>query len=199
MNITDIFIMIISRQEINHLNLDGKVVGLTSGCFDLLHFYHLNYLERCKAQCDFLIVGVDSDELVYNNKKKTPMIPQHHRMEMVNALKCVDAVFCMTSNKDITTFYDVADKLFKNGNCIYGQPVFEGDIELVIVPDIEETTSTTELIEKIKKTAINDFLKDSGGLLDNSKLNEVPTQPRRTIEDLNSGITYDVQYNTETY
>lgn len=52
--------MIITTEELPNLNLSGKIVGLTSGCFDLVHFYHLHYLERCKAHCDFLIVGVDA-------------------------------------------------------------------------------------------------------------------------------------------
>ena len=39
--------MKIRRNEIHKLDLQGKIVGVTSGCFDLLHFYHLRYLEKC--------------------------------------------------------------------------------------------------------------------------------------------------------
>ena len=146
--------MIIRRNEIHKIDLSGKVVGVTSGCFDLLHFYHLRYLEKCKAQCDFLIVGVDSDTLVNKNKNKTPMIPEHHRIAMVDALKCVDAVFQMDEIKDIVSFYPIANKVFKNSDTIYGQKVEISNAlcaELVIVPDIEEVYSTTALIEKIRK------------------------------------------------
>ena len=100
--------MIIRRNEVHKLDLTDKVVGLTSGCFDLLHFYHLRYLEKCRAQCDFLIVGVDSDMLIGKNKNKTPMIPEHHRMAMVDALKCVDAVFQMDDIRNIEDFYPIA-------------------------------------------------------------------------------------------
>ena len=144
--------MIIKRNEIHKLDLQGKVVGLTSGCFDLLHYYHLRYFERCKALCDFLIVGVDSDLLVLHNKNKAPIIPEHHRMAMVDALKCVDAVFPMDSVKDIEDFYSISDKVFKNATTIYGTEVKVGDkSELVIIPDIEELYSTTAIINKIKK------------------------------------------------
>lgn len=146
--------MIIRRNEIHKIDLSGKLVGVTSGCFDLLHFYHLRYLEKCKAQCDFLIVGVDSDTLVNKNKNKTPMIPEHHRIAMVDALKCVDAVFQMDEIKDIESFYPIANKVFKNSDTIYGQKVVISNAlcaELVIVPDIEEVYSTTALIEKIRK------------------------------------------------
>lgn len=143
--------MIITRKEIPTLNLEGKVVGVTSGCFDLFHFYHLRYLERCKALCDFLIVGVDSDLLVYDNKHKFPVIPEHHRMEIVNSLKCVGATFRMDSVEDITKFYGVSNKVFKNNSVIYGKDVLlEPHIELIIIPDIEEVYSTTGLISKIK-------------------------------------------------
>lgn len=144
--------MIIRRNEVHKLDLQGKIVGLTSGCFDLLHFYHLRYLERCKAECDFLIVGVDSDSLVHQNKNKVPMITEHHRTAMVDALKCVDAVFQMDAIKDIEDFYPVSNKVFKNSNVIYGNEVIVPDnTELIIIPDIEEVFSTSELIEKIRK------------------------------------------------
>lgn len=143
--------MIINNNELQLLNLEGKVVGLTSGCFDLLHFYHLRYLERCKALCDILIVGVDSDLLVYSNKNKYPVIPEHHRLSMIDALKCVDVTFKMDSLKDLINKFPLANKLFKNGNSIYGEEVkTSSNLELVIVPDIEEVNSITNLISKIK-------------------------------------------------
>lgn len=144
--------MIIRRNEIHKLDLQDKIVGVTSGCFDLLHYYHLRYFERCKALCDFLIVGVDSDLLVYQNKHKSPVIPEHHRMAMVDALKCVDAVFPMDSVKDIEDFYPISNKVFKNATTIYGTEVKVSDnAELIIIPDIEELYSTTAIINKIKQ------------------------------------------------
>ena len=142
--------MIINSNELALLKLEGKVVGLTFGCFDLVHFYHLRYLERCKSLCDILIVGVDSDLLVYANKNKYPVIPEHHRLTMINALKCVDIAFKMDSLKDLTDKFPFANKLFKNGDLIYGNQVEKGSLELVIVPDIEEVSSTSDLIAKIK-------------------------------------------------
>lgn len=50
--------MIITLNEFNLIQTRDKKIGLTSGCFDLIHYYHLRYLERCKANCDLLIVGV---------------------------------------------------------------------------------------------------------------------------------------------
>lgn len=96
--------MIIQPTEFKVLSTQGKRVGITSGCFDLLHFYHLHYLERCRAECDILVVGVDSDQLVMLNKRKQPNIPEHHRGAVVAALKCVDAVFVM---RNLATQYGI--------------------------------------------------------------------------------------------
>ena len=67
-------------------------VGYTTGVFDMFHIGHLNILQRAKAQCEHLIVGVSTDELVQHEKNKTPVIPYAERAAIVAALKCVDQV-----------------------------------------------------------------------------------------------------------
>ncbi|MDU6535395.1 MAG: adenylyltransferase/cytidyltransferase family protein [Intestinibacter bartlettii] len=67
-------------------------VGYTTGVFDLFHIGHLNILKRAKEMCDYLIVGVSTDELVENYKNKTPIIPYEERIEIVSAIKYVDEV-----------------------------------------------------------------------------------------------------------
>lgn len=67
-------------------------IGYTTGVFDMLHVGHLNILRRAKEQCNFLIVGVSTDELVKEYKGKFPIIPFSERLEMVAALQCVDMV-----------------------------------------------------------------------------------------------------------
>lgn len=70
---------------------DG-VVGFTAGVFDLFHVGHLNLLEAAKARCDYLRVGVISDEVCEQLKHKVPVIPLEERMRIVGALECVDDV-----------------------------------------------------------------------------------------------------------
>ena len=67
-------------------------VGFTTGVFDLFHVGPLNLLERCKAQCDHLIVAICGDDYVRDIKKKEPIYSQDERLRIVGALKCVDEV-----------------------------------------------------------------------------------------------------------
>lgn len=64
-------------------------VGYTTGVYDLFHIGHLNILKRAKEQCEYLIVGVTTDELVsYKNKKA--IIPHNERMAIIESIKYVD-------------------------------------------------------------------------------------------------------------
>jgi len=68
------------------------VIGYTTGVYDMFHIGHLNILRRAKEQCDFLIVGVSTDELVEKEKNKIPIIPFEERKAIVEAIKYVDKV-----------------------------------------------------------------------------------------------------------
>ena len=67
-------------------------VGYTTGVYDMFHVGHLNILKRAKEQCDFLIVGVSTDENVLQYKHKTPVVPYEQRKEIVAAIRYVDQV-----------------------------------------------------------------------------------------------------------
>lgn len=67
-------------------------IGYTTGVFDMFHIGHLNILKAAKEQCEYLIVGVSTDELVRGYKHKTPIIPFNERVEIVKAIRYVDEV-----------------------------------------------------------------------------------------------------------
>ena len=76
------------------------IVGYTQGTFDMFHIGHLNLIKRAKEQCDYLIVGVNSDELVLSYKNKHTIVPLDERIETVSALMYVDkVVICSTLDK----------------------------------------------------------------------------------------------------
>ena len=73
------------------------IVGFTTGVFDMFHIGHLNILRRAKERCDYLIVGVSTDEVVEEYKHHKPVIPFEQRAAIVEAIKYVDEVVPQTS------------------------------------------------------------------------------------------------------
>lgn len=71
-------------------------IGYTTGVFDLFHIGHLNILRRAKESCEYLIVGVTTDELV-SYKNKVAVIPFEERIEIVKSIRYVDQVVPQTS------------------------------------------------------------------------------------------------------
>lgn len=74
-----------------------KVVGFTAGAFDMFHIGHLNLIKNAKMRCDYLIVGVNTDELIQEYKDKKPVIPLMERIQIIEALKYVDQVIPVTT------------------------------------------------------------------------------------------------------
>ena len=68
------------------------MVVYTVGTFDLLHVGHLALLEYCKTLGDVVAIGVAADEVVASYKPSVPTVPLNQRMQMLNALQCVDIV-----------------------------------------------------------------------------------------------------------
>ncbi|KPZ68622.1 Glycerol-3-phosphate cytidylyltransferase [Shewanella sp. P1-14-1] len=64
----------------------------TSGCFDIFHQGHLNILKKTKELCDYLIVGVSTDEVIINSKGRPPIIPFEERISILEANRYVDEV-----------------------------------------------------------------------------------------------------------
>lgn len=71
---------------------EKKIIGYTTGVFDLFHIGHLNILKRAKENCDFLIVGVATDEITKDMKGMFPVVPFEERIKIVESIKYVDMV-----------------------------------------------------------------------------------------------------------
>ena len=135
------------------------MIGITSGCFDIIHPLHIQYLTKCRRECDFLIVLLDSDKLVSLNKNH-PIFNENDRKFILESLDMVNQVIIFNNLEefkeiiiDITNDNNV--KMFKNSGNIYGQPTIQiPNTELVIIQDVERFSSSTQIKNFIKQQKI---------------------------------------------
>lgn len=128
-----------------------RIIGYTTGVFDLFHIGHLNILRRAKEQCDYLIVGVSTDELCESYKHKAPIIPFEERRAIVEAIRYVDEVVPQHDRDKYAAWQRLHfDRMFV-GDDWKGTPLFEElekqfaevGVEIVYFPYTKGTSSTT--------------------------------------------------------
>ena len=136
-----------------------KIVGYTTGVFDLFHIGHLNILERAKQNCDYLIVGVSTDELVMEYKHKKPVICYEERKRIVEAIRYVDEVVPQVDRDKMAAYERYKfDRMFV-GDDWKGSELFsklESELakkgaEIIYFPYTKGTSSTflKEVLKKI--------------------------------------------------
>lgn len=132
-------------------------VGYTTGVFDLFHVGHLNILKQAKEQCDFLIVGVSTDELVMEYKKKRPVISHKDRMAIVEGMKYVDQVIPQSTRDKFAAWEQLHFNVMFVGDDWKGNQLFKKvestfqqvGVDIVYFP-YTKGVSTTLVKEKIK-------------------------------------------------
>lgn len=134
------------------------VIGYTQGTFDMFHIGHLNLLRNAKKNCDYLIVGVNSDELVKEYKNKSAIVPINERVDIISSIKYVDEVIvCDTLDKTEIFKKKPFDVIFIGddwkGNKRWeqtGKDLAKLGAKLVYLPHTEGTSSTL-LREKLNE------------------------------------------------
>ncbi len=132
-------------------------IGYTTGVFDLFHIGHLNILKRAKESCDFLIVGVSTDELVKRYKNKIPVINYEERSKIVAGIKYVDKVVPQISRDKFKAWTEHRFDIMFVGDDWKGSKEwseFENEfnkvgVEIVYFPYTKGTSST--LLTKVLK------------------------------------------------
>lgn len=126
------------------------VIGYTTGVFDMFHIGHLNILRRAKEQCDYLIVGVSTDEVVMEYKKHTPVIPFEERLAIVGAIKYVDKAVAQTSMDKLAAWEDLHFDVMFHGSDWKGSDLYRAyeeafdkvGVKVVFLPHTEGVSST---------------------------------------------------------
>ena len=136
----------------------GKVIGYTQGTFDMFHIGHPNLIKNAKRLCDYLVVGVNTDELVESYKNKCPIVPLSERAEIVRAIRYVDEVIVTDTLDKKEIWQKIRFDEIYIGDDWKGNPRWEQtgkDMEelgahLVFLPYTKETSSTM-LREKLTR------------------------------------------------
>jgi len=76
-------------------------IGFTCSCFDLFHAGHIMMLKEAKAQCDYLIVGLQTDPTIDRPEKNKPIQSVFERFVQLDACKYVDEIVPYATEKDL--------------------------------------------------------------------------------------------------
>ncbi len=141
---------------IENLKQQGNTIGFANGCFDIIHVGHIRYLKEAKENCDFLIVALNTDDSVRKLKGEgRPTVSLNERMEIIEALECVDFVVSFSELTVIETLKILKPHIQFKGTDYTEETVPEKEImkqlegKVMITGDPKDH-STTEIIEKLK-------------------------------------------------
>ena len=150
---------------IARLRADGKMIVFTNGVFDLLHPGHLRYLQHARSLGDALFVGVNSDRSVRANKGSgRPITPEAERVEVLEALSCVDAVVVFDEDTPHAVISALQPDVLVKGadwaqDAIVGRDVVEARGGRVVRVPIEAGHSTSAIVQKIQSQNTNKIRK----------------------------------------
>lgn len=83
------------------MDTNKRITGITFSCFDLLHAGHIRMLAEAKAQCDHLIVGLQTDPTIDRPKKNKPVQTVVERYVQLKACKYVDEIIPYATEQDL--------------------------------------------------------------------------------------------------
>lgn len=135
------------------------VIGYTTGVFDLFHIGHLNILKNAKSQCDYLIVGITSDQLTEELKTRRPVVPLNERIEIVKSIIYVDEVIVQNKIDEINDYQKLQFNVIFKGSDWEGTKKWKGleiefaklGVKVVYFPYTLSTSSSIlrKVIEKM--------------------------------------------------
>jgi D-beta-D-heptose 7-phosphate kinase / D-beta-D-heptose 1-phosphate adenosyltransferase len=133
----------------------GLRIGFTNGCFDLLHRGHIKLLAEARATCDRLVVGLNSDASTTRLKGKgRPINPAEGRAEVLAALEAVDLVVVFEEDTPLELIKRVSPAVLVKGadykrEDVVGHDVVEGAGGIVVLVDLVEGQSTTNIVRRM--------------------------------------------------
>jgi len=135
--------------------LEGKTIGFTNGCFDILHHGHVALLEAAARECDLLVVGVNSDASVTRLKgAPRPYVPSAARQAVLAALSSVAWVCEFDGDTPLELIRALEPDVLIKGADYKAADVVGGELVLarggrVVTPLFVANVSTTNIVDSI--------------------------------------------------
>jgi D-beta-D-heptose 7-phosphate kinase/D-beta-D-heptose 1-phosphate adenosyltransferase len=133
----------------------GKRVVFTNGCFDLMHAGHVRYFQFCRAQGDFLVVAINSDDSVRRIKgPERPIMTLEERTTVLAGLAAVDVIIPFDESTPIEIIKSVGPDVLVKGEdykdkVVVGREVVEASGGHVVLAPLWPGVSTTRMIERV--------------------------------------------------
>lgn len=140
------------------LRKKGRRIVFTNGCFDILHYGHVMYLEKAKSSGDCLIVGINSDQSVKRIKgPNRPVVNEFDRARVLAGLESVDFVVIFNEDDPLKLIRALKPDVLIKGSDWENKGIIGSDFVRsyggkVLTVKLAQGRSTTNLIKKIAKT-----------------------------------------------
>lgn len=147
------------RQAVGLARAEGRKIGFTNGCFDILHHGHVHLLEAAARECDLLVVGVNSDASVTRLKgAPRPFVPSLQRQQVLAGLASVGLVCEFGEDTPLELIQLVEPDVLVKGGDYRLEDVVGADVVLarggrVVTPLFVPDVSTTGVVERITRAA----------------------------------------------
>ena len=144
------------KKDLARLKKSGRTIAFTNGCFDILHYGHVSYLEKAKKAGRVLVIGLNSDASVRRLKgPERPVNPQLARASVLAALESVDYVTVFTQDTPEELIKAVSPDVLIKGADWKGKPVVGADYVKAKGGKVEfikfvDHFSTTKIIEHVR-------------------------------------------------
>lgn len=138
---------------------EGKRIVFTNGCFDIIHPGHIFILDQAKSRGDTLIVGLNSDKSIKTFKSDSrPICTEYDRAYVLAGLASVDYIFIFDDSTPENVIMEITPDVLVKGKDYKIEDIAGADYMLkenkrVELVDIIKEKSTTNLIERVKKTS----------------------------------------------
>lgn len=139
------------RRALKH---DARKLVFTNGCFDIIHAGHVDYLCFAREQGDVLIVGLNSDRSVRENKgANRPVNNQQDRARVLSALECVDYIVIFDEKEPASLIARIVPDVLVKGedwaHYVSGREVVEKNGGKVVLAPLTPGRSTTGILKSL--------------------------------------------------